>query len=90
MELKSRKTRQQVIEWIQQSEYDAVVGIDGMDDAFMGCTPNGVAVYNLDRIVEIVMEDDELSEEEAIEYVQFNIVDAYIGEKTPIFVEMFT
>lgn len=89
MELKSRKTRQQVIEWIQQSEYDAVVCIDGMDDAFMGCTPSGVAVYNLDRIVEIVMEDDEMTEEEAIDYVQFNIVDAYIGEKTPIFVEMF-
>jgi len=63
---------------------------DGWDDAFLGITANHhhpvVAVYDYDRIVEIMVERDGMSHEDADEYAQFNIVGAYVGERTPIYV----
>ena len=37
----------------------------------------------MDLIVEILMED--MNAEDAIEYFEFNIKCAYVGEKTPIY-----
>jgi hypothetical protein len=35
------------------------------------------------------MADDLMDEEEAVEYLEFNTFGAYMGEKTPIWVEDF-
>ena len=88
MELKSRKSAEDVANWILDSEYEAVVLIDGLDDAFIGCTSAGVAIYNIDRCAEIVAEDNNMSIEEAIEYVEYNVVGAYVGPQTPLFIEV--
>jgi hypothetical protein len=88
MELKSRKSADDVANWILDSEYEEVVLIDGLDDAFIGCTPEGVAIYNVDRCAEIVAEDSNMPIEDAIEYVQYNVVGAYVGPKTPLFIEV--
>lgn len=41
---------------------------DGYDDALIGITEgmNPVAVYNTDKCIEILMRDDELTQEEAL------------------------
>lgn len=88
MELKSRTTPEEVTDWILANEYEEVVAIDGFDDAFIGCTPDGVAVYNIDRCVEIIMEDCNLSLDDAIEHFEYNVQGSYIGPKTPIFIEI--
>ena len=88
MELKSRRTEEEVTQWILEHEYEAVVLVDGLDDAFLGCTPDGVAVYNIDRCLEIIAEDDNLTIEDAVEHFEFNISGAYVGEKTPLFIEV--
>ena len=63
---------------------------DGWEDAFLGITANHhhpvVAVYDYDRIIEIMVERDGMSHEDADEYAQFNIVGAYVGDRTPIYV----
>ena len=88
MELKSRRTEEEITQWILEHEYEEVVLVSGLDDAFIGCTPDGVAVYNIDRCLEIIAEDDNFTIEDAIEHFEFNISGAYVGEKTPLFIEV--
>jgi hypothetical protein len=88
MELKSRKTAEDTANWILEREYEEVVVIDGFDDAFVGCTTDSVAVYNVDRCIEIICEDLNLSMEDAIEHFEYNVMGAYLGPKTPLFLDI--
>ena len=58
--------------------------VDGMDDAIIGLSTKLLIVYSADKCVKILMKD--MLEIEAIEYFDFNIEGAYMGEKTPIYV----
>jgi len=66
---------------------------DGLDDAIIGMAniwrSNSrfeVFVYDCEKIIKIFMERDGMSEDEAIEFNEFNVEGAYVGEATPIFV----
>ena len=61
---------------------------DGYDDCILGITiRNGVPVvlYSSSRIIQSLSKD--MTEEEAAEYFEFNINGAYVGERTPMYVE---
>ena len=62
---------------------------DGFEDAVIGITEgmNVVAVYDYESCVHILTEQD-MSYEEAVEYMDFNVTGAYVGEKTPVFVRV--
>jgi len=65
---------------------------DGLDDAIIGVVfdiMNAVPriAYSTTKCLEILMKRDGMSEEEALEYFDFNIQGAYMGEKTPIWVD---
>lgn len=62
---------------------------DGFEDALIGITEgmNSVAVYDYDSCVHILTQQD-MSYEEAVEYMDFNVTGAYVGEKTPVFVRV--
>ena len=67
--------------------------IDGFDEAAIGTaciwrdnTRVDVLVYDGDEIVEILMVRDGMEMSEAIEYIEFNIEGAYMGERTPVIV----
>ena len=62
---------------------DAVIW-DGFDDAIIGFDTLGRAVYDIDLMTYILTTRDEMSEEDAIEYVEYNVLNAYVGEHTPI------
>ncbi len=61
---------------------------DGLDDAIIGCgqqyPKEPLLVYDYDKCVEVFMTQG-MSYEEAIDYMEFNVVCAYMGEGTPIF-----
>ena len=59
---------------------------DGFDDAIMGYDSNGIAVYNYDKCCNILMDTSDMDEREAHEYMEFNVVGAYVGDFTPIFI----
>ena len=59
---------------------------DGFEHAIIGVS-DGKLVYSVQRCIEILMIRDEMSYEDAIEYFDFNVRGAYMGEKTPIWVE---
>ena len=53
--------------------------------AIIGTDPDGRLVYSSNKIIRAFMDEDGMSEEEAIEYFDFNIEGAYVGEYTPIY-----
>ena len=63
---------------------------DGFDDALLGFSQRIneplTAVYSYRIIIDTLVERDGLSREEAEEYAEFNILGAWVGPQTPIFV----
>lgn len=68
--------------------------IDGYDEAILGPayiwntdgTHRHALVYDAEMIRKILMQRHGMSSEEAREFIEFNIEDAYVGESTPILV----
>ena len=62
---------------------------DGFDKAVLGLSRGpgsaDVAVYSIDRCIDVLVERDGMTEDEAIEYMNFNVLDAFMGPMTPIF-----
>ena len=58
---------------------------DGFEDALVGHThgANIVAVYDYERCIEILMMRCPI---DAIEFIEFNVIGSYVGDKTPVFV----
>lgn len=56
---------------------------DNFDEAIIGVDENTMRlIYSIKKCIEILCDD--MSEEEALEYFQYNVSGAYFGEKTPI------
>jgi len=73
---------------VEQEE--EIVVFDGLEKAFLGYAErygfaNAVAVYDRDMTINILMEGG-LSREAAEEYFQYNVIGAWVGEGTPVFV----
>jgi len=64
--------------------------IDGFDEAIIGMAERinlgPVVAYDVNKILKIMIERDEMTFDEAIEYFEFNILGAWAGDNTPIFI----
>jgi hypothetical protein len=68
-------------------DYEGLLFADGFDEAIIGVEERaGVVAYDIDKIIEILMR--EMTEDEAVEYFEFNILGAYVGEKTPVYIKI--
>jgi hypothetical protein len=68
------------------SEYNPeAMFADGFDEAIMGYSSDGKVIYSADQIIGTLMNRDGMTDEEAVEYFNFNIECAFIGEFTPIY-----
>jgi hypothetical protein len=66
---------------------EEILKADGLDDGIIGVEENSMRlVYSKSKVIEILMSED-MTEEDALEHYYYNIVGAYVGKKTPIFVE---
>lgn len=66
---------------------------DGFEDAFMGiAVGNGVerAVYDESKCIKILMERDGMTEDEAIEYFEFNVLGTFMDEDEATMPVFFT
>ena len=83
--------REQINEYLENIG-DSALLIDGADDALIGFTNHGnsplLAVYEYDKLVDVFMNDG-MTYEDAVEWVDFNIVGAWLGDQTPIIVMPF-
>ena len=68
------------------ADHEALLA-DGFEDALIGYSngPNLVAVYDYTMCVQILIDDD-MTYEDALEHMEYNVVNSYVGEKTPIFI----
>lgn len=64
---------------------------DGLEPAYIGRTVNHhhavVAVYDYDKCVEVLVQRDGMTDEEADEFLQFNTLGAYVGPNGPLFIQ---
>ena len=75
-----------LIELYGDHDEDGLLFADGFDDAIIGICPNSLRiVYSRSKVIEILSED--MSTEDAVDYAEYNTFNAYVGEKTPIWVE---
>ena len=69
-----------ILEWYP--EEDLLIA-DGFDDAIIGVADDSMRlIYSIKKCVDILMKN--MDEEDALEYFNFNVRCAYVGEKTPI------
>ena len=72
-----------IIEYYPNEE---IIKANGLDDAVIGIEVNSIRlIYSSTKIIEILMIQNNMELEDALEYYEFNISGAYIGEKTPIY-----
>jgi hypothetical protein len=77
---------EEIIEMFPDEEF---LKADGFDNAIIGVEPNTMRlVYNRDKMVETLIQDEKMDEVDAIEYLEYNTWNAYFGEKTPIYIEI--
>lgn len=74
-------------------DMDEVLTMDGYDDAIVGVAEvwaadhsrQTVVCYDYAKCIEALLEDSDMSADEAEEFFEFNCVGAYVGELTPVF-----
>ena len=61
---------------------------EGLDAALIGYTvgDNVVAVYDYEKCIQVLMKANKWSYEEAQEWMDYNVLGSYHGDKTPIFI----
>jgi len=80
-------------------DLDKILLADGFEDAFIGVVESfgsaPKACYNYDACIDALMDDDFMvsdgctpTYEEAVEYLEFNVTQAYVGEHTPAFIRL--
>lgn len=68
------------------ADTDDILFADGLDEAIIGFEPNmWRVVYSRNKCIEILSRD--MSEEDAMEYLEYNTFNTYVGDKTPVWVD---
>ena len=74
--------------WDEEHD-DGPLFADGFDDALIGVGvqfSREVAVYDYDKCLDILIQRDGMDIEGAIDYMEYNVMGAYAGNSTPVFV----
>jgi hypothetical protein len=76
-------------EILEQYPDEEFLKADGFDDAVIGVEPTlMILVYDKNKMVDILVKTQDMTYEDAVEYLEFNTWSAYVGEKTPIYIEI--
>ena len=83
-------SQEEIKEYILEQGYDEVVVFDNPDyaSAFIGISSDDRAVYDYDKMVQHLMEEDGMDETDAIEFIEYNTIRAlpYWYDKAPVVV----
>ena len=73
---------------VEHYEGEEILTADGFDEAVIGIDEgSGRIIYSVGKCIEILMVEQEMGLEESLEFFNFNVKGAYVGEKTPIWCE---
>jgi hypothetical protein len=64
---------------------------DGFDDAIIGIAQRHgsepLLAYSIPKCIKVLVERDGMSEEDAQEFFDFNVLGAWVGDGTPIYID---
>jgi hypothetical protein len=66
-------------------EPEETLKADGFDDAIIGIDSKQRMVYSIEKILQI-LQDDDMTQEDALEHFYYNIDGSYVGDYTPIYI----
>jgi hypothetical protein len=82
--------RDDLDEYFTDSEQSVLLA-DGFDDALIGFSEQigrpVLAVYAWNKMIDILVERDGMDLDDALDFLEFNVVSAWMGEGTPIIVK---
>ena len=81
----NRKIKQEELKNAILEVNQEAIFVTGHDDAIAGYDTKGRVIYFYEHIIATLMHRDKMTEQEAIEFFDFNIECAYVGENTPIY-----
>ena len=67
-------------------QYPESLTADGFDEAIIGFDASGGnVIYDYNKCLKILMESHSMDYTDAHEYMEYNVVSAYVGDLTPYF-----
>ena len=73
-----------ILEKITENNPEAIIW-DDLDDAIIGHTTDFLAVYDIGKLSECLIKNNpDCTEEDALEWIDYNILGAYVGQNTPL------
>ena len=73
---------------IDYYEGEEILTADGFDEAVIGFEERTMRlIYSVSKCLKILMVEQEMNLDDSIEFFDFNVKGAYMGEKTPIWCE---
>jgi hypothetical protein len=86
------KLRKQINDFFIERDENVLL-MDGFDEAFIGYSQRinepVLAVYSWEKMVDVCIKRDGMTYDEATEYIEYNCIGAWVGERTPIIVMPF-
>tara|TARA_R110002020_G_scaffold55309_1_gene153516 strand:+ start:2779 stop:3054 length:276 start_codon:yes stop_codon:yes gene_type:complete len=78
-------------EELTEQHGDDLLFADSFDRAIIGvCNgfDSGRVAYSVEKMIDIFIADNQCSYEEAVEYLEFNTFGAWVGDNTPIYIQV--
>ena len=70
---------------------EKLIKADGFDDCIIGVShrygEHFILAYDEEKVIKKLMKRDKMTREDALEFYNFNIIGAWVGKQTPIFIE---
>jgi len=83
------RTREEIEKALVDADMNLLL-MDGFEDAFIGYTTRmnepDIAVYDYNKMVQVLVFRDGMDWEQAEEYIEYNCQGAWVGERTPFIV----
>jgi len=86
----------EAIEWAETMEIELLLlgsAEEQFDfaEAFLGVLSDDPpkAIYSGEKVIDVFVNRDGMSHEEAVEWYEFNVIGSYMGENTPLFIMSF-
>ena len=74
---------------IENYQDEEILKADGFDNAVIGIDTDSMRlIYSVQKCIEVLIEEG-MDEIDAVEYFEYNVLGAYVGEKTPIWCNDF-
>ena len=70
---------------IEYYNHEEILKADGFDEAVIGLEESSMRlIYSVGKCIEILIIEEEMNLEDALEHFDYNVKNAWVGDKTPI------